>query len=123
MAKTSATAPRRSKEECVRGDAALARAFDLLGQRWTGVVLGTLSAGPAGFRELSRAVEGISDSMLSTRLSKLTEAGLLTRTVDDGPPLSVNYEMTCAGEALIPALEEISRWAVDYLPDEASTLS
>jgi len=45
------------------------RAFDLLGKRWTGVVLGTLSGGPTGFRALARAVEGISDSMLSDRLS------------------------------------------------------
>jgi len=44
------------------------RAFDLLGKRWTGVVLGTLSGGPTGFRALARAVEGISDSMLSDRL-------------------------------------------------------
>ena len=56
-------------ESCVRADAALVRAFDLLGRRWTGVLLGTLSGGPAGFRALSRAVDGISDSMLSDRLS------------------------------------------------------
>ena len=48
------------------------RAFDLLGKRWTGVVLGTLSGGPTGFRALSRAVEGIMDSVLSDRLGELT---------------------------------------------------
>jgi len=108
---------RRAPETCARGDAALARAFDLLGQRWTGVVLGNLSSGPAGFRELARAIDGISDSMLSTRLASLTEAGLLTRTVDEGPPLSVAYALTEAGSALIPALAQISRWAEDYLPN------
>ncbi len=61
-------------------DAALVRAFDLLGKRWTGVMLGTLSGGPAGFRALARAVDGISDSMLSDRLSELSNAGLVTRT-------------------------------------------
>ena len=105
---------------CERGDAALARAFDLLGRRWTGVVLGNLSTGPAGFRELARAIDGISDSMLSTRLTALTEAGLLTRTVDEGPPLSVAYALTDAGRALIPALAQISRWAEDYLPEPAA---
>jgi DNA-binding HxlR family transcriptional regulator len=104
---------------CARGDAALARAFDLLGHRWTGVVLGNLSTGPAGFRELARAIDGISDSMLSTRLATLTEAGLITRTVDEGPPLSVAYALTEAGHALIPALSRISRWAEDYLPEHA----
>jgi DNA-binding HxlR family transcriptional regulator len=92
------------------------RAFDLLGKRWTGVVLGTLSGGPAGFRALARAVDGISDSMLSDRLGALTSGGLVTRTVDEGPPLSVAYELTDAGRALLPALEQISRWAEEHLP-------
>jgi DNA-binding HxlR family transcriptional regulator len=103
-------------EACVRADAALVRAFDLLGKRWTGVVLGTLSGGPAGFRALSRAVEGISDSMLSDRLSELCNVGLATRSVDEGPPISVAYALTDAGRALLPALEQISRWAEQHLP-------
>jgi DNA-binding HxlR family transcriptional regulator len=102
-------------DSCGRADAALARAFELLGRRWTGVLLGTLSGGPAGFRTLSRAVEGISDSVLSERLSGLADAGLVTRTVDEGPPLSVAYELTDSGRALLPALEEISRWAEKHL--------
>jgi DNA-binding HxlR family transcriptional regulator len=103
-------------EACGRSDAALVRAFDLLGRRWTGVVLGTLSGGPTGFRALARSVEGISDSMLSDRLAALTNAGLVRRTVDEGPPVSVAYELTDAGRALLPALEEISRWAEEHLP-------
>ena len=93
------------------------RAFDLLGRRWAGVVLGTLSNSSASFRELSRAVEGISDSMLATRLSELTEVGLVTRTVEVGPPVAVAYELTGAGRALLPALEQISRWADEHLPE------
>jgi DNA-binding HxlR family transcriptional regulator len=103
-------------DACASADAALVRAFDLLGKRWTGVVLGTLSGGPAGFRALARAVEGISDSMLSDRLSELTNAGLVARTVEEGPPLSVTYALTHAGRALLPALEQITRWAEKHLP-------
>lgn len=103
-------------EACVRADAGLVRAFDLLGKRWTGVVLGTLSGGPAGFRALSRAVEGISDSMLSDRLGALCNTGLVARNVDEGPPISVSYELTDAGRALLPALDQISRWAEEHLP-------
>ena len=83
------------------------------------MILGTLSDRPASFRELARAVPGISDSMLSTRLATLTNAGLLTRTVDEGPPLSVAYQLTEAGRALLPSLEQISRWADEYLPSGA----
>ena len=103
-------------EACVRADEALVRAFDLLGKRWTGVVLGTLTGGPAGFRALSRAVEGISDSVLSDRLTELSNAELVSRNVVEGPPVSVAYELTDAGRALLPALEQISRWAEEHLP-------
>ena len=104
-----------SSEACARGDAALARAFEFLGKRWNGVVIGNLSEGPAGFRELSRATGGISDSVLSDRLSDLAAAGLVARTVDEGPPLAVSYALTDRGKALIPALEQISLWAQEHL--------
>jgi DNA-binding HxlR family transcriptional regulator len=94
------------------------RAFDLLGKRWTGVLLGTLSDGSSGFRALARAVEGVSDSMLSERLRELTDARLVARTVTAGPPVSVTYELTEAGRALLPALEQISRWAELHLPPD-----
>lgn len=103
-------------EDCARSDASLVRAFDLLGRRWTGVILGTLGGGRASFRALARAVEGISDSVLVTRLGELTEAGLLTRSIDGGPPLSVAYELSESGRALLPALEQIGRWADQHLP-------
>ena len=104
-----------SSETCARGDAALARAFVFLGKRWNAVVLGTLRSEPAGFRELSRAIGGISDSVLSDRLSDLVGAGLIARTVDEGPPLAVSYALTDRGTALIPALEQISLWAQEHL--------
>jgi DNA-binding HxlR family transcriptional regulator len=105
-------------ECCERGDVALARAFSVLGKRWTGVVLRCLRPGPAGFRELSRAIGGVSDSVLSDRLSELAEEGLVTRTVCEGPPVTVSYELTDRGQALMPALEQISRWAREHLPAE-----
>ena len=104
--------------ECIAASASLAKAFEFLGKRWNGVVLGSLSEGPAGFRELSRAIGGISDSMLSDRLADLGRAGLITRTVDAGPPVSVSYALSERGQALVPALEEIARWAQAHLPDE-----
>src|SRR4029450_929448 len=103
-------------EACGRSDAALVRAFDLLGRRWTGGVRGTLRGGPPGFRVLARSVEGISDSVLSDRLAALTNAGLVSRTVDEGPPGSGAYEVNDAGRALLPALEQIRRWAGGHLP-------
>jgi DNA-binding HxlR family transcriptional regulator len=115
MATKPSPAPSHDSKACVQGDAALARAFVFLGKRWNAVVLGILSSGPAGFRELSRAIGGISDSVLSDRLADLAGAGLITRTVDEGPPISVSYALTDRGNALIPALEQIGLWAVEHL--------
>ena len=96
-------------------DAALTLAFRFLGKRWNGVILATLMHGPAGFAELRRAVAGISDSVLSERLGELSSAGLVARSVDDGPPVSVSYGLTPAGSALLPALEALSAWAAQNL--------
>ncbi|MCW2787083.1 MAG: transcriptional regulator, HxlR family [Marmoricola sp.] len=98
-------------------DVALSRAFAFLGKRWNGVLLGTLIEGPAGFAELKRTL-GISDSMLSDRLGELGRAGLVARTVEEGPPLSVLYTLTESGQAISPALQELSAWAQQNLTAE-----
>ena len=115
MATTRKLSQDQTHDVCDRGTAALGRAFEFLGKRWNGVLLGTLRNGPAGFRELSRAVDGISDSVLSDRLSDLGAAGLIARTVDEGPPLGVSYALTDRGKALLPALEQITLWAQEHL--------
>ncbi|WP_430792066.1 winged helix-turn-helix transcriptional regulator [Actinoplanes sp. G11-F43] len=102
---------------CAERDAALSRAFEFLGRRWNAAVLGKLANGPAGFRELSRAIDGISDSVLSNRLSSLAVAGLIVRTVEEGPPVTVSYALTPAGHALTPALNQIAIWADEHLAD------
>ncbi len=101
-----------------RCDAGLARAFAFLGKRWNGVVLGALRSGPAGFCELSRSIDGVSDSVLSSRLADLAAAGLIDRRVREGPPVAVSYALTDRGSALIPALEQIALWAQEHLPEE-----
>jgi DNA-binding HxlR family transcriptional regulator len=96
-------------------DSALVRAFDFLGKRWNGVLLATLLNGSASFSELRRGVAGISDSVLSERLGELSAAGLVKRTVDEGPPIAVSYALTDAGKALLPALSELTTWSQQNL--------
>ncbi len=105
-------------DECLPAATDLARAFAFLGQRWTAMILGHLSHGPAGFRDLSRGIGAISDSVLSERLASLAAGGLITRMVSDGPPVAVTYQLTGRGRALMPALDLIARWARDNLPPE-----
>ena len=112
--------PEMTGKTCVEAvsacDEALARAFRFLGKRWSGVILGTLANGPVGFAELRRRVAGISDSVLSERLSDLQVAGLILRDVQPGPPVSVTYALAPAGSALLPAMHELSVWASANLP-------
>ncbi|GAA3987110.1 helix-turn-helix domain-containing protein [Allokutzneria multivorans] len=109
----------RTRKDAPSCDGDLSRAFDFLGKRWNGVIIGTLASGPAGFAELKRAITGISDSMLSDRLTELTAAGLLTREVSPGPPLSVSYRLTTSGENLQPVLQSLADWAAANLPEKA----
>ncbi|QNG36970.1 helix-turn-helix transcriptional regulator [Geodermatophilaceae bacterium NBWT11] len=96
-------------------DAALSHAFSFLGKRWNGMVIAVLTGGPATFSELRRAVGGISDSVLSDRLTELAGAGLVQRTVDAGPPVGVSYRLTPSGDALAPVLDQLGRWATENL--------
>jgi DNA-binding HxlR family transcriptional regulator len=104
--------PAHSAPAC---DAALVRVFGFLGKRWNGLIIGVLTGGPASFSELRRAVDGISDSVLSDRLTELAATGLVHRVVAEGPPVAVRYELTDSGTKLLPALRELSRWAADNL--------
>ncbi|MET2011708.1 helix-turn-helix domain-containing protein [Microbacterium chocolatum] len=99
-------------------DAAISLAFSVLGKRWNGMILDALSTGPVSFATLKRTVEGISDAMLSDRLTELAETSLVTRDVDPGPPVAVRYALTLQGERLMPVLEQLGVWARDNLAVE-----
>ncbi len=92
-------------------DAAVTLAFSVLGKRWNGMLVSTLGAGPTPFVALRRAVTGISDAVLSDRLSELGQAGLVVRTVDEGPPVTVSYSLTDSGKGLLPILDQLGQWA------------
>jgi len=110
------TMPRDATDHDLRQcDAALSRAFEFLGKRWNGMILGILAERPAGFAELRRSLGQITDSVLSDRLSELTAAGLVSREVTDSRPPGVSYGLTPAGQALTPVLDDLSRWAADNL--------
>lgn len=104
-------------------DAGLTRAFELLGKRWNGVILGTLKTGPAGFAELRRGVGAITDSVLSDRLAELSDAGLITRQVTESRPPGVSYALSAAGCALLPALDQLAAWASQNLPPRPPRVS
>ena len=92
-------------------DAALTHAFGILGKRWNGMIVAALAERPTGFSELRRTLGGISDSVLSDRLSELTHCGLVLREVENGPPVAVRYRLADKGLALVPVLRDLGDWA------------
>jgi DNA-binding HxlR family transcriptional regulator len=100
-------------------DGSITLAFSILGKRWNGMILDVLGAGAASFVGIRRAVPGISDAVLSDRLSELAQAGLVVRDVDAGPPVSVAYALTPAGAELMPVLSQLARWASTNLAHPA----
>jgi DNA-binding HxlR family transcriptional regulator len=92
-------------------DSAITLAFSVLGKRWNGMILGVLGTGSASFVALRKAVSGIGDTVLSDRLSELAEIGLVRRSVSEGPPVTVSYELTPAGAELVPTISELGLWA------------
>ncbi len=107
-------------QEARQCDGAVTLAFSILGKRWNGMILDVLGTGTASFVGLRRAVPGISDAVLSDRLTELAEAGLVVRDVDAGPPVSVAYALTPGGRELMPVLGQLGQWARTNLSHPAS---
>jgi DNA-binding HxlR family transcriptional regulator len=86
-------------------------AIELIGKRWTGAIVFALTDGPLRFGELTKAIPGLSDRLLSRRLRELEDEGLVEREVEPGSPVRVTYSLTEAGADLEPAIAELKAWA------------
>ena len=94
------------------------KAIELLGKRWTGLILRSLLERSRRFTEITGYVEGLSDRLLSERLQELEEAGIVERRVNTGRPVTVEYALTEKGNDLREALEAIQMWANRWIPQE-----
>ena len=90
-------------------------AMDLLGRRWTGLIVQAIGDGCCTFREIGRYALGIGDTMLSRRLKELELDGLVVRSVTDDYPPGVRYSLSPVGAALLPVLEALTAWGASYL--------
>ncbi|TVX98820.1 winged helix-turn-helix transcriptional regulator [Paenibacillus cremeus] len=91
-------------------------AFELLGKRWTGLIIRTLMDGPKRFKDISTIIENMSDRMLSERFKELEAEGIVTRRVYDEIPVKIEYELTEKGYALEPMMNECEKWAENWIP-------
>ncbi len=88
--------------------------LERVGDKWTILVLAALERRAWGFRELQRAVEGISQRMLSVTLRRLERDGLVSRTVLSSRPPRVAYELTPLGSSLAQPMRALAGWAVAH---------
>ena len=92
------------------------RAVELIGKRWTGAILFVLlEHGPMRFSEVGGAVPDLSDRLLSERMKELESEGIVCRTVREGAPVKVEYDLTAKGRALEPAVRALKAWARTYV--------
>ena len=96
-------------------------AVELIGKRWSGAILWALIERPRYFAELSLAIPGLSDRLLSRRLRELEAEGLVERSVQEGSPARVSYSLTDKGRALEPAIRELRSWAKHWNGDGKRT--
>jgi len=90
----------------------------MVGRRWTGAILYCLAQEPHYFADLTAAIPGLSDRLLSARLRELEAEGLVERSVHPGAPARVSYALSEKGRALEPALRELREWAREWKTPE-----
>ena len=97
-------------EEC-----AVACTADIIGSKWTAIIVHDLSEGPRRFSELERSCPGISPRTLSERLRVLEHDGIIEKHAE---PRRAEYELTEKGAALLPIIHEMSKFGHSWLVDD-----
>ncbi|GAB3572448.1 helix-turn-helix domain-containing protein [Amycolatopsis endophytica] len=88
--------------------------LDRIGDKWTVLVVGTLSSGSLRYSELQASIPGISQRMLTQTLKHLERDGLITRTAHAEVPPRVEYELTGLGRSLLDAARAMAAWAAAH---------
>lgn len=103
----------------------IARALDIVGERWALLVVRELLFGPKRFADLLRGLPGMSQNVLTQRLRELEECGVLTRRRGLPPARGLVYELTDRGRDVEPILLALGRWGSPLHPgpESASELS
>jgi DNA-binding HxlR family transcriptional regulator len=96
------------KSGCIAG------AMEIIGSKWTALILRDLSSGPKRFGELEKSVEGINPRTLSQRLDGLETHGIVTKKSYAEVPPRIEYTLTPKGQDLVPVLKAMSAWGNKY---------
>lgn len=97
----------------------IAYALDIVGERWTLLIIRELMPGPRRYTDLMEGLPGISTNLLSGRLNRLEEEGIIRRRVLPPPAGSTVYELTPVGEGLEKTLLELGKWGSQFVSQAA----
>src|SRR5690349_13071210 len=92
----------------------LARALDVVGERWSMLIVRELTLGARRYRDLLDGLPGVPTNLLASRLKDLQSAGVIAKRTLPAPASVTVYELTEAGHALRPALSELREWGTRY---------
>ena len=98
-------------------------AVELIGRRWTGAILRTLLSGATRYSDITAAVPGLSDRLLSERLRELEAEGIVVRTVIPEMPVRIEYHLTEKGQSLLPVFDAVSAWAEEWVDPEVAEMA
>ncbi|WP_030940555.1 winged helix-turn-helix transcriptional regulator [Streptomyces sp. NRRL S-646] len=98
-----------------------ARALDLVGDRWTLLIVRELLAGPRRYTDLHADLPGVSTDVLASRLKDMERDGLSTRRRLPPPGAAYVYELTSRGRELLPVLQALSVWGQEELGERRPT--
>jgi DNA-binding HxlR family transcriptional regulator len=105
-----------SKKNARRSPCPVACALDILGDRWTLLVLRDLYFGKKRYGELAASFENIPTNILAERLKRMTRAGLVVAAAYQQRPARYEYALTPKGKDLLPTLKSLSDWGLKYIP-------
>ncbi len=94
----------------------IATTLDMVGDRWSLVILRDMFTGKTRFSDFLDSPERITTNVLTDRLVQLEAAGLIERTAYQQRPARYEYRLTGMGRGLLPVLQEICRWANRHVP-------
>ena len=103
-----------------RSDCPITVALEMVGDRWTLVVVRDLLVGKRRYGEFMESPENIPSNILADRLKRLQETGLVTREPYQQSPVRYEYQLTARGRGLLPVLQVLSRWSNEHFPETSS---
>jgi len=102
------------KEGCI------ASAMEIIGNKWTALILRDLAAGPKRFGELEKSVGNINPRTLSQRLDDLEGHNIITKETSPDSPTRPEYHLTTKGMDLLPVLQQMAAWGTKYYDESES---